>query len=114
MNFLTRLDDLEANTWYFFGTDTQFRTRYEYSADSLDEIYEELIRDNVIHDDRWDCWSDCDTELIDYVLSQDGNAYYQLILNTDSKGNVRYWKGDKHALSFHLTTIAKDIDEILK
>lgn len=104
-----RADDLKPNTIYWFGCDTNSLHYYGYSANTWEEIFNDLIDDNLIHYDQLEKYYSEDNfgytlpkdfDYKAYIFSQQGNAYYQAFTRTDEKGNRVETQGDINWFTF--------------
>lgn len=105
MKFTADISDLRPNYFYFFGTDTRFISSYEASGKSWEAVADALYKKDVIHFDDVDFETGAgyptdDDEWIEYLRRQDGNAYYQLLIETDARGNAKNITGDKVILNY--------------
>lgn len=97
-------DNMMSNHIYWFGTDTQGRSKYCAFEENWEEVYDTLLNKNIINDDRlYEEYYNEDTESLElpvdfdykeFVLSCDGNAYYQYYVETDDKGEIIDEGGD--------------------
>ena len=97
-------NDLLNNTIYWLGTDTQGRSKYGTKDSSWKYIYNYLIYHQIMNnDDLFDKYYNQYTETLDlpddfdyknWILNQNGNAYYQFYIETDSKGKITNYGGD--------------------